>query len=291
LTDKSEKIILAHTAHTLTKDEEKIGCGVTFGSTDILIEGHEDYALQAGGNYLRGYYPNAEESEIHMLLNCKREPVSAGTILLKDQEKPEHVILVLTGVAELLSTNDKTHFQLSSGTLIGDLPVLFGLKSTGTFRALTYVEILKIPAVLFKEFVNRHRLLGQIKKTQNTIGFLRQTWLFGESISTPVQSQIAQKMKLRKYEKGASITCEGLMLVKDGKVELSDSGTEMQNSRNEVVEKGDFWGCEQMILNKALNSNAIALASSFIYSIAETEILEQIPIVRWKLLEQAHKRA
>jgi len=57
------------------------------------------------------------------------------------------------------------------------------------------------------------------------------------------------------------------------------------------VEKGDFWGCEQMILNKALNSNAIALASSFIYSIAETEILEQIPIVRWKLLEQAQKRA
>ena len=81
------------------------------------------------------------------------------------------------------------------------------------------------------------------------------------------------------------------MLVKEGKVELSDSGTEMQNSRNEVVEKGDFWGCEQMISNKALNSNAIALASSFIYSITETEILEQIPIVRWKLLEQAQKRA
>lgn len=81
------------------------------------------------------------------------------------------------------------------------------------------------------------------------------------------------------------------MLVKEGKVELSDIGTEMQNRRNKVVEKGGFWGCEQMILNKALNSNAIALESSFIYSIAETEILEQIPIVRWKFLEQAHKRA
>ncbi len=32
------------------------------------------------------------------------------------------------------------------------------------------------------------------------------------------------------------------MLVKEGKVELSDSGMEMQNSRNEVVEKGGFWG-------------------------------------------------
>jgi len=81
------------------------------------------------------------------------------------------------------------------------------------------------------------------------------------------------------------------MLVKEGKVELSDSGTEMHNCRNEVMEKGDFWGCEQMVLNKTLNSNAIALVSSFIYSIAETEILEQIPIVRWKLLEQGHKRA
>jgi hypothetical protein len=49
-------------------------------------------------------------------------------------------------------------------------------------------------------------------------------------------------MKLRKYEKGESINCEGLMLVKEGKVELSDSGMEMQNSRNEVVEKGGFWG-------------------------------------------------
>jgi len=46
-----------------------------------------------------------------------------------------------------------------------------------------------------------------------------------------------------------------------------------------------------MILNKALNSHAIALAASFIYSIAGTEILEHIPIVRWKLLEQEHKRA
>ena len=142
------------------------------------------------------------------------------------------------------------------------------------------------PSVTIMQGIN-----SQIKKTQNTIEFLRQTWLFGESISTPVQSQIAQKMKLRKYEKGASINCEGLMLVKEGKEELLDSGTEMKNSLNEVVEKGGFWGCEQMILNKALNSKAIALASSFIYSIAETEILEQIPIVRWKLLEQAQKRA
>ncbi|SVD88963.1 uncharacterized protein METZ01_LOCUS441817, partial [marine metagenome] len=260
-------------------------CGVTFGCTDMLIEGHEDYALESGGNYLRGYYPNAEDGEIHMLLNCERESVSAGTILLKDQETPEHVILVLTGVAELLSSNEKTRFQLSSGTIIGDLSVLFGLKSKGTFRTLTYVETLNIPAILFKEFVNRNQLLDQIKKTQDMIEFLQQTRLFGESISSPIQSQIAQKMKLSKYEKGDPITCKGLKLLKEGKVELTGSGTGMKKSRYVVAKEGDFWGCEQMISNKTLSTNAIALTSTLIYSITDTEILENIPIVRWKLLE------
>ena len=95
---------MAHTAHKLTQDEEIIGCSVTFGSTDILIEGHEDYALEFGGDYLRGYFPKVEDSEIHLLLNCERESVSVGTILLRDQEIPEYVCLVLTGVAELLSS-------------------------------------------------------------------------------------------------------------------------------------------------------------------------------------------
>ncbi|GIT63471.1 MAG: hypothetical protein Ct9H300mP21_10170 [Pseudomonadota bacterium] len=40
----------------------------------------------------RGFYPNAEESQIHMLFNCKREPISAGTILLKDREKNPNML-------------------------------------------------------------------------------------------------------------------------------------------------------------------------------------------------------
>ena len=112
--------------------------------------------LESGGNYLRGYYPNAEEGEIHMLLNCERESISVGKILLKDQEIPENVILVTYWRSRIaILQNEKTRLQLSSGTIIGDLSVLFGLKSKGTFRTLTYVEILKIPSILFKEFVSR----------------------------------------------------------------------------------------------------------------------------------------
>lgn len=287
--DKSEKIILAHTAHKLTHDELLIGCGVTFGSADVLIEGHEDYPLEFGGAYLQGYYPNVEDGEIHMLLNCKRELISPGTVLLMDQEIPNHACLVLTGVAEFLSTEEKTRYLLSSGTLIGDLAVLFGLKSSGTYRALSHIETLKIPAILFKEFVHRNNLIEQLQKTHEITEFLQQTWLFGESISSPVQSQIAQNMTLQNFSKGEKIDYEGLMLVHEGKVELSSQQDE-KSGRKHVVGKGDFWGGEKMISNTSRKSLAKATTRVKVYNITDIEILKQIPIIRWKLLEQTQKR-
>lgn len=287
--DKSDKIILAHTAHKLTQDEKIIGCGVTFGSNDVLIEGHEDYAMEFGGKYLRGYYPNVEDSEIHMLLNCERESVNAGTILLRDQEIPDHVSLVLTGVAELLSARDKTSYPLSSGSLVGDLAVLFGFKSKGTYRALSNIETLKIPAILFKEFANRNQLLKLIKNTQKMIEFLQQTWLFGESISSPVLSQIAQNMTLNKYNKDEKIKCDGLQIVKKGKVELSSRKNSIMKVQP-LLKEGKFWGGDKLISkgNKSLTAKAATLTE--VYIITDVEILLQIPIVRWKLLEAKEKR-
>jgi len=287
--DKSEKIILAHTAHKLSQEEQLIGCGVTFGSTDVLIEGHEDYALEFGSTYLKAYYPNVEDGEIHMLLNCKRELISPGTILLKDGEIPDHACLVLTGVAEYISAKEQTNYQLSSGTLIGDLAVLFGLKSTGTYRALSHIEILKIPQILFKEFVKRNELTEKLKNTHEITEFLQQTWLFGESISSPVQSQIAQNITIKNYSKGEDIVYDGLMLVREGKVELSSSQID-KSTKNNVISKGDFWGGENIITSKTRKSIAKASTRTKIYNIKNTDIIKQIPIISWKLLEQSQRR-
>ena len=287
--DKSKKIILAHTAHKLSKEEQLIGCSVTFGSTDVLVEGHEDYPLEFGSAYLKGYYPNVEDGEIHMLLNCKRELISPGTILLKDKEIPDHACLVLTGVAEFISTEEKISYQLSSGTLIGDLSVLFDLKSTGIYRALSHIEALKIPKILFKEFVHRNKLTDKLKKTHEITEFLQKTWLFGESISSPVQSQIAQNMTLNKYSKGEKIEHDGLMIIKEGKVELRDLQSD-KSSNKHIIAKGDFWGGENMIKCKARKSSAKAIIRTKVYTITNTEIIKQIPIIRWKLFEESQKR-
>ena len=173
--------------------------------------------------------------------------------------------------------------------MIGDLSVLFGLKSTGIYRALSHIETLRIPEILFKEFVHRNKLTEQLKKTHEITEFLKQTWLFGECISSPVQSQIAQNMPLNNYSKGEKIIYDGLMLLKEGKVELSGLKS-CRSPNNHFISKGDFWGGENMITSETSKILAKAVTRAKVYSITNTEILKQIPIIRWKLLEQSQKR-
>ena len=79
------------------------------------------------------------------------------------------------------------------------------------------------------------------------------------------------------------------MLVKKGKVELT-SRKSGKRERHLMVKEGDFWGGEKMILNENISVNARANTSTTIYNITDIEILQQIPIVRWKMLEQTEKR-
>ena len=79
------------------------------------------------------------------------------------------------------------------------------------------------------------------------------------------------------------------MLVKKGKVELINRGTNKKESQH-VVEKGDFWGGEKMISSNSKSSDAKAITQAHIYSLTDVEILQNIPIIRWKMLEQNERR-
>ena len=109
------------------------------------------------------------------------------------------------------------------------------------------------------------------------------------------QFHLLSKVKLRKimtlqnFSKGEKIDYEGLMLVHEGKVELSSQQDE-KSGRKHVVGKGDFWGGEKMISNTSRKSLAKATTRVKVYNITDIEILKQIPIIRWKLLEQTQKR-
>ena len=79
------------------------------------------------------------------------------------------------------------------------------------------------------------------------------------------------------------------MLVKNGKVELIRHGAGKKESQH-VVEKGDFWGGEKLISSDSKCSDARAISQADIYSITDVKILQNIPIIRWKMLEQTERR-
>ena len=59
---------------------------------------------------------------------------------------------------------------------------------------------------------------------------------------------------------------------------------------NAGISKCEFWGRDKMITRKTRKRIAKAVTRAKVYSITNTEILKQIPIISWKLLEQSQKR-
>ena len=285
--DNSTKIVLSHKASPLTNQEKEIGSGLAFGMTDVLIPGKIDYYLKYAAKYLHAYYPTVPESEINMLLNCPRVPFSAGTILLKNNEAPAHVYLILTGSVEFIRAESKVNNILSAGSLAGDMGALFGLINFGTYRAASYIETLQIPSHLFEEFVARNRIFNEIQRVQDRIEFMRSTPLFGESVSYPIQTKIAQVMEQEFYPEGSEIelTQSSLVLIRRGQVELL-----MEGKTPQIVEEGEFCG-EETILGQQRRFLIRAVKDSRVYKISDSELLREIPIVRWKLLERSEQRS
>ena len=284
--DNSTKIVLSHKASPLTNQEKEIGSGLAFGMTDVLIPGKIDYYLKYAAKYLHAYYPTVPESEINMLLNCPRVPFSAGTILLKNNEAPAHVYLILTGSVEFIRAESKVNNILSAGSLAGDMGALFGLINFGTYRAASYIETLQIPSHLFEEFVARNRIFNEIQRVQDRIEFMRSTPLFGESVSYPIQTKIAQVMEQEFYPEGSEIelTQPSLVLIRRGQIELL-----MEEKTPQIVEEGEFCG-EETILGQQRRFLMRAVKDSRVYKISDSELLREIPIVRWKLLERSEQR-
>ena len=118
---------------------------------------------------------------------------------------------------------------------------------------------------------------------------MKKIWLFGESISSTIQIKIAQSIVFLKFNKGEEIDLSGLKLIKKGKVELNISQKNTQEKKY-IIGKGDFWGGEKIIGYKHFSINANSISDTELYHIHDFEILKQIPIIRWKLLEQIGKQ-
>lgn len=285
--DKSKKIILSHTSLELTSKEKEIGSGAPFGMIDILISANQNYVFRYAALFLQSYFPTAPQYNLRTLLNSSIITFNPESIILKGGEITESIYLVLTGNIEQIQSGVGVNNVLSAGAMVGEISGILGTPSSETYRAISFVQALRMPKLLYLDFVKKNKLYVNIKRLQFNRQFLLKTWLFGESISYPRQNTIAQSMQFVPCLKGADFVNEDhsyINLVSKGKLELY-----IDNEVFETLECGDFFEEEGVLFGTPGFFNVRAIEASNICKIPN-EVIADIPIVRWRLFETFKKR-
>ncbi|MFH1538636.1 MAG: cyclic nucleotide-binding domain-containing protein [bacterium] len=285
--DTSDRIILSHTSVPLTDKQKETGANADFGAVDVLISSEQDFTKAMAYRNLKAYFPEAPPHELTMLLNCPVTSFNPGSILIRKGEKSQHVYFILAGVLEFIATEHGVHNFMSSGSIIGEISSLMGTECRGTYRAASYVRTLKIPTSLYLKFAERNGFIDTLKKNIDKRRFLQDTWLFGEMISCPVKSGIADAMKPVDYSKGQALPTEGrdtLYLVESGEIEIFYDRIPI-----ETVGTGGFFGEENVLYESRNLLEAKAAMKSRIYHLPGG-MIGDIPIVRWKLVETFERR-
>ncbi len=280
--DKSEKIILAHTALPLSNRQKEIGSGAPFGTVDVLIPSHQDYVRSNAFHSLASYFPTVTSSRLRVLLNNPVVKFNPESIILKAGRRADCVYLLLTGQVEMIQTRRHVFSTLSSGAMLGEVTALTDKPSAETYRAANFVQALRIPMDLYSVFVKSNGLFERMARQLDVRGFLYTNRLFGDALSCTRQNAIAAAITPRIYLKDSIIgrsAAPRLGLVKSGAVDLLIGDRVIER-----LKAGDYF-CESTVLfNIPCLFKAQAVKDTELYEIPAT-VLAEVPIVRWKLLE------
>lgn len=285
--DSSTKIILAHTTESLTDEQKRIGSGASFGTTEVLVPGTSDYLRRMAFHHLQTYFPNVRPPHLRVLLNGDLITFNPETILLKEGTPNRDIYLVVSGQVEMLTTGERGfRSTLSSGALIGELSGLHDLPSTETYRAVSFVQALRISCDLYMAFVMRHDLFADISRLLENREVLQRTYLFGEVVATGTLNIIADDMVLHTIQDGEKLDVpeHAVGLVRSGCLHRFRGSREV-----EVLRSGDHFGEEAAIFEMPRLASFIAEGLTEVYTISAS-VLRDIPGVRWKLFETFARR-
>lgn len=286
-TDRSQKIVLAHTHARLTAAQKEIGSGAPFGSVDVLIPSHREYVWEYALSYLESYFPGAPAHQLQTLLNNPLVTFNPETILLRAGERHRDMYLVLTGDVEVVHRDSDSRSVVSAGGFVGESSTLNGFASRRTYRAMSFVQALRLPCRSYMRFIRKNGLYPTTQRLKQKRDFLQRTWLFGEALSYPVQNRLAQIMRLVKLDRDSETVVgrdSGVLLVKSGAPELV-----IEDDVLEILGPGEFYGESSVLHDSTALYRVRADQGAEVYQV-DGEILLDMPVVRWKLYEVDERR-
>ena len=286
--DRSERIILAHTAEPLTSQQKEIGSSAPFGIVDVLIPDYSDLTRRIASDFFEAYFPSVPLHHLKSLLNNQVVSFKSGSIILKEGRINKEIYLLLTGNVEMFQPKDGIYNMLSSGEVIGEHSGLHNRPSTTTYRAVSYAHAMRIPNTVYLNFVKQNKLYTRIERLYENREFLQRTWLFEESIAYPTRNKIAEKMKLHHLdhvdETVTDLDTTSIYIVKSGSLKRIEC-----NDNESAINAGDFFGAEPKGYLEGSTFAFRALEPSTVYEIPR-DLFKDIPIILWKLFETYGKR-
>ncbi|MBF0620477.1 MAG: bacteriohemerythrin [Magnetococcales bacterium] len=285
--DRSEKMILAHTALELTDQEKEIGSGAPFGTVDVLIPTLQEYVWKYAYEFLESYFPNAPIDQIRILLNNEVVTFNPESIILKSGNINDDIFLILTGSVEMINANSGMRDMMSAGVLVGDISALNNEPSSRTYRAASFVQALRMPCSVYMYFIKTNGLYDEVERLQVKRSFLQRTFLLGGALSYTTQNQIARRMQEITVKAGEKLEHENqpdLFVIIDGEMERA-----LGDDILEILGPTDVFGEELAVFDTPPLFETRASVNTRIYSIAG-ESVRDIPLIRWKLFEIFERR-
>jgi hemerythrin len=284
--DASGRLILAHTERELDEAERSIGSGAAFGTSDILIPAIGNPLRRKVFEYLDNYYPDIPLHSLRHLMNNRIVSYNPETLILKQGEPITEVLLLLSGNVEMLRSGQKRGHSLFGGTLLGEISLLTGRASDVAYRAVGFVQALRLGADLYRDFVERNGLYDSILQAREDSNFLRGTWLFEEGVSSVTLNQLAQSSELRAFDAGTEFEPpeSQLMLIQSGAALLS-----RRRGRGEELKVGDHFGA-RALGGDAHRGSRLRFTEATQAHVLPAQLAGSLPIVRWKLIETYRRR-
>lgn len=280
--DTSTRILLAHRAAELTPEEKEIGSSAAFGTVDVLIEGQSEGLRRHAFNYFQANLPGLSLHDLRMLVNHPIKEINPGAIFLKEGETPQELLLLLSGRVEKIRTRDNLFGNLSAGSLIGDDAILGNCPSLHTYRASSFVQVLRLPASLYAEVIRRNGLLDHVRSIADMRAFLSSTNLFGEGLPVAVFARIIDGATERCFQPGEIIGGKDIQvinIIRSGLVERTVGSKVLS-----LLKAHDFFGEESAVLKIPSLFQLRVLEETATVQIPGA-LLEGVPILRWKIFE------
>ncbi len=279
--DLSGRLVLSHRSTPLTAKEKEIGADTSFGMQDVLIKAANTGEKHMIVGLLRHNFPDVPDYDIEMFANCPSETYSIGSILFRKGAQPEKVYLLLNGLIEIINAEKSVANLLTPGSMFAEINTLVNTPAEHTYRAASFIKVLEIEPAMYRRFMDGRDRDNAMKDHLNRKQFLMGTYLLGDRIDGVTLNSVARELEDVRMRDGETAFVErSVLIVVEGKLACT-----YRKKRIAVVGPGEAVGNSRHLRDAADQMEYMAVEDTRIYRLP-ADILDDIPIVRWKLLEQ-----